>query len=774
MTDWPARGRKSPNFWDTDLKAYIDERDLSDADIAELIEDTGSDTHAAIIEAIGENDTSDEDIATFIEDDDSATRTSLEGLYDRKHTIVSSDYATLQEALDATPDGWTLWITKASYNVAAELTSVGKSIRVLSDGATLVQTADVTVLSVEGGFDPTIYSASAINTTVTATVDGQTRLATELTLTVAPPWARGDLIKLVSDDVIPGARPGTAGNNSRQGQFFHVWSVTGTTVVLLDRPRETMTTVVRAARLTEHQIEVSGLRFETTDYTNFNAGAFVIRSAYRPKVDIEFGHMGGACVSSVSNYVGKIKATIRGAQNESAAGHFGYGIIDQSGEFNEYEINAAAVRHAYTDDSSRLAAGSTAIRGFGRSYGNKVTGVAHGTTSSAWDTHSAARNIIFRDTISVGCLNAHGLRGRECKIYNSTVDFCDRVLWVFSEDDAAYNTESWGHEIDGITAKNMRSGASLETMAFELNLTGLAAGTRETRSTRIKNVTLDGIVMDAAYVKNATVRFQNMNVSAAPTVVNGTCVFRAINANIDTRRVRADYSLNTAGTTMRLWYASTSASLITGGDVQWVYPTGVESRIERIITSDSVSTKYVIEDVLVSFKPSNTHSLASSSSRINWLADATGENSGWLVSTGASVAGATLAAQLAYSLNPIVNVRADPSGSNRVMAKFNDGAFRGQELVIRNTGSANTVTIGHGDGTYNTNNIASADEVLAINQEARWRWDGTTWFQTLTARGTGWVSSDGSFGLPAPTGIGPEHVVVANALSDIRYNGVSL
>lgn len=36
------------------------------------------------------------------------------------------------------------------------------------------------------------------------------------------------------------------------------------------------------------------------------------------------------------------------------------------------------------------------------------------------------------------------------------------------------------------------------------------------------------------------------------------------------------------------------------------------------------------------------------------------------------------------------------------------------------------------------------------------------------------VSTDGSFSLPAPTGVGGEFVVTANVLDDIRFDGVSL
>lgn len=36
------------------------------------------------------------------------------------------------------------------------------------------------------------------------------------------------------------------------------------------------------------------------------------------------------------------------------------------------------------------------------------------------------------------------------------------------------------------------------------------------------------------------------------------------------------------------------------------------------------------------------------------------------------------------------------------------------------------------------------------------------------------VSTDASFGLPAPTGVGGEFVITANVLDDIRYDGNSL
>lgn len=38
----------------------------------------------------------------------------------------------------------------------------------------------------------------------------------------------------------------------------------------------------------------------------------------------------------------------------------------------------------------------------------------------------------------------------------------------------------------------------------------------------------------------------------------------------------------------------------------------------------------------------------------------------------------------------------------------------------------------------------------------------------------GFVSTDASFGLPAPSGVGAEFVIVADALTEIRFNGTNV
>ena len=134
---------------------------------------------------------------------------------------VANDTTALQNAINATPAGGTLFIPPGRYLVRTTLAVAGKAITIEASGAVLVQDADVDVLRITGTFE-TIYDVSALTAT-TITVDATAGVnALTLTTSSATGWARGDVVKLVADDEVPGARPTADTTKCRVGQFFHV------------------------------------------------------------------------------------------------------------------------------------------------------------------------------------------------------------------------------------------------------------------------------------------------------------------------------------------------------------------------------------------------------------------------------------------------------------------------------------------------------------------------------------------------------------------------
>lgn len=340
---------------------------------------------------------------------------------------VADDTAIFQAAVDAASDGATLVIPSGKVSrFAGTVTVTNKNLVIEGYGATIIQDSNVPLFNFVGTYGPTL-AVSAITTVTRAengTPGGDTSV---LTLTTPVAWKHGDVVKLVSDDVIPEARPGSGGNESRLGEFATVREVTngGLTVALGGLLRETFATNIRVALTSTKSVDFVGITFKVADpdsTTRTTSLVNVFRMAWPSVKDCRVESATGPAFIFASCYGYRVRNTeVVFNRNDPANNIYGYGVLDNSSSFGNVEnLQVAYVRHAWTDDTNRIPANSSDLTHYGRSYGATINGTAQGTALAAWDTHQAGAGHTFLNCLSVNSHSAYGvqIRGRNHRVIN--------------------------------------------------------------------------------------------------------------------------------------------------------------------------------------------------------------------------------------------------------------------------------------------------------------------------------------------------------------------
>ncbi|QDH93511.1 minor tail protein [Gordonia phage Verity] len=390
--------------------------------------------------------------------------------FDIDATGVSDSAAGVRAALAATPEGGTL-LLPGTIRLSSGVAVTNRSVTIQVEG-TVNSDAGVAPFTFSASPE-TIYPVSALVATTITNETGVTQAALSLTLASTPPWKRGDAVKLFADDEVPGARLGDGVIESRFGQYHVVQSVSGTTVVLIGSLRDPCTMNVRVTRMPRHAVALTG------------SGVFgqigipiTFRHLRAPQIKARILGSGGQGILLQGCYQPRAQVSIDDAPDNGTV--VGYGLIDNSGANGVFDIHASRVRHAYTDDTPRIAAGSTEVWKYGRSFAHRVAGSAAGTSNTAWDTHAASEGVHF-DCIAVDCIGIVGLRGR-----NHTGRFKGwrpaKSSWkFFSEPNRG--TWSHGHDIE-IDVYDPPAGYPVGSVILNDGTGFATAGVRETRPSR--------------------------------------------------------------------------------------------------------------------------------------------------------------------------------------------------------------------------------------------------------------------------------------------------
>ncbi|NKU87685.1 hypothetical protein GS884_08880 [Rhodococcus hoagii] len=257
-----------------------------------------------------------------------------------------------------------------------------RTLTIESYGVTYTKATDGAIFSSAATVD-TVYPVTAL-AAVTVN-DENTAPGQRLTVSGSTGWSRGDIVQLVSDDVLPGGLPGNGTNEYRCGQHFMVHAASTGTVDLLGTLYDPMSTNIRVHRMRRHRVVFRGGRFTKTGggvtvaFTRLVAPDSPTPSSTR-RVDKRSR-------SRAASAGAQTTSSSRMPRTSPTSGIFGYGIMNMS-QLLGPRLSAPhhRVRHAYTNDNTALPAGSTQFHLYGRPFANVVSdSVAIGTDNSAWD-----------------------------------------------------------------------------------------------------------------------------------------------------------------------------------------------------------------------------------------------------------------------------------------------------------------------------------------------------------------------------------------------------
>lgn len=631
-------------------------------------------------------------------------------------TGVNDSSQALQAAVDATPSGGELVVPAGSYRIDTTINVDNKSMQISCYGCHFTKSTPGKVFNFKASTE-TIYSVSAL--TVATAIEETSQDAVRLTISGTPNWSRGDIVKLVADDVLVGVRPGSNGNESRTGQFMVVHSSGTDTVELLGTLRDPFTTNIRVARLARHWVSIEGGTF-----THPSTGGVVgFTQLIAPRIsNIDITSSNGeviafnGCVAYQADDI-----LINYATNDPASGIYGYGILDNASAYGKVRgLHAMRVRHAFTDDTQRIAANSVALTFYGRTFGTIISdsrGVA--CSQSAWSTHAAAESVSFVNCDAIDCYTFAGLRGRNHGIYGGNAIDCYLGFSIFSED---MDTDSYGHIVDGLQLIRPK-----RSYVVEVNLNPVSK-TREQRASHIRNLSVEGMAAPLINVYNGTLRISGITATAAATLPKDTGVLRLRNSVVEGRSVDIDWRSNTSGATLR--FASVegaSVSELRLDDVAFRFSESVRTRLHRMVSVDPTNAGSIVRlgSVELSGKPAVISDVLAAGSCIEWVAGA--DSAAYVALATTAIENPLSTAQVAYTLAPQVTMKLHASDGPRTLAALPASQRKGQRLVIFSS-STGPITIPHSMAAK-IQLASGADLVLAPNQTVSLFWDETCWRQ---------------------------------------------
>lgn len=658
---------------------------------------------------------------------------------------TTDDTAAIQAAIDAAPPKSVVWFELGKiYALYAPLTNSGKSIHLRGVGAKLASKTHAAQIDFTGSWG-TVYPVSAI-AAGTVTHNSETRAVLNLTVTGTLPYLRGDVVKVYADDVIPGARPGSGGLESRVGQFADVYSSTsGNLAVLVRELLDPMTTNIRVSKLNDITVSLEGLVFDTDEALMNDGGksnCITFTDIMAPRIsNVEIRNSTAQAIQLNSCYAYRVTdVEINDSNDDTPNAQFGYGIIDNSCSHGIIEgLTANFVRHAYSDDSPRIATSSGPSL-YGRTYNNTIiNGTSYGTSNTSWDTHAASQGIRFINCVALGSGGpGFALRGRKHVISGGMVGAGrDYGVYVFSE--SGLDTDSWGHTIENV---------DIEAPQYPV-LFGIQKGTnaRETRKSYLSNIRIKKPNDLALWFVNATVQIANITIDDIQMTTSASANIKLDNAKVMTGGsggVSQAYKSGLANNSPMGIQLVNASDLQIGNLYADINGTTNGTRFAAYVTAGAPfdGTGFSTSVYRIGGAGSGGITFTSNPAGVaNFGTDHTDSYIGYM-----TPAGNALGISSAYVPFTQANVTATRHQVSRLTAPhitwagnvtaltaittLRGGRFNGQQLTIANTGTAN-ITISH-DPTEKITTSTGATVTLTPGQRALFFWDGPnglTWRQ---------------------------------------------
>lgn len=342
---------------------------------------------------------------------------------------VTDDTTAIQAALDANS---AIVFPSGTYKCGL-ITSTGSSKTILGMGdVTIIQTSASGLFAFTGGWEWAETISSIATNSVNVAYSGQTTnnmYVSQITLANARTLTRGDVVKVISDDELTGANPGSGSLKKRQGEFGIVTvDSSSTTVTLTSALRDTYTTSPLLVKLKNVSFKITNITiYVDSSILNSSSGTgtdtILIKAARDCIVEnckIHDLFSKGIKMATVNSKISK--CTFYNLADQPTQNHYGYAIEDHSSfGLVVSDCHASNVRHAFTTTTDAIAVATTTYEDYGRSSGARVIGcTAEGTSSSSFDTHEESIDILFNSCRAYGA-ESYGFSARG---YGVTFDNC--------------------------------------------------------------------------------------------------------------------------------------------------------------------------------------------------------------------------------------------------------------------------------------------------------------------------------------------------------------
>lgn len=578
----------------------------------------------------------------------------------------------------------------------------------------------------------TTYNVTAVAATTVADPSGNSLVATALTIASPPAWVKGDIVKVFSDDIMAGVRPGTGGDQPRAGQFAEVFSVGASTVTVLGPLLgDTYATNVRVAKLNPITARIEGGTFDAPAAQLAGAsvaGMLNFKDLLRPKlVDAKVLNSCNAAISINSCYEAVVEnPSVDHAVDDPTNSRYGYGIIDNSSWGTVVRSpRMKLVRHGFTTGAATIAAGDANPGSYGRTFYPTVeNGLCSSPSSAAWDTHSEAWGARFSNCRAINARVGFQLRGAYCVIEGSRAEKCNTDINIFTE---SAGGASYGHVINNhVSIDN-----AYRIIDYQVNVAGSpSAGVLDTRYSYINGLVATGAQRQIIETLNSTVRFAYPQIEFAATVSSNINLIMQTNSVVEGLGGVFDFRKNTAGTGIDIFEAASgSLCLLKWPNLRILNLSAHGSSLTRVIRG--VSNYTVDVSCQITYRLSGASVMGDGYGTVSifeWIAENNADNSEYRLSSGSAIAAQAGATWIRQTRQRSLLHECQPAGGAYTLYDLPTGQARGTRLIIMNTSATGTVVVPHG-GTSLTNLTGAANLTLNPGQSVTLVWLAAVWQQ---------------------------------------------
>jgi hypothetical protein len=627
-----------------------------------------------------------------------------------------------------------------TYNISSTVSITDKDIDFDGNGCSFQIVGDTSLLAAKAAYTNVTNITNIDNTTTVDLSNGTVTLLNEVTtLTVASTtgYAVGKLVKVFSDNLIPGEDPA---ENRKLAEFARVSAIGSGTIQLYSRLRNTYTTNPRVAIHNEtYQFSMRNfyVKGQVSPDITWSSPYVTVTGYYKPYLErITATNLVERFLRLVSCYepvtrdlTGKV---IRTSLTYDA---FGY-LIQEVGCFNGRHYNPSGfdVRHVY----SCSAAAATDLTAFVENYGGTVgTTVIGGTgfncKTAAFEAHADAEDVTFIACIAeyaysgeIGNPAGFGFRGRRTRALGCTAIGGNGYNFLADYADANNSRDHEVIDCKFIANPNQTGGANGDLAGF------LASGVSGGRVTGIRVVNPTAIQKGQANpifeATEADMLVIEPNIKASQSGASTGRIFEVNgNASISIRGGDLDYT-GATGTQLRTARVTSSSATILIDGLRMNVPVTVLTALVQFV---NVSGTAYIKNILTNRAPSTASGvIVGSGSPVYGIDYTVRSTTTELISASLSTlavtysSGTTQTVDIDHRMSPTIFVEATVSTTGIQINNISAGMFFGQLMFIRNLPtSTNTLQLTTGANRINI----STNETIAIGRGFSLRWNGTDW-----------------------------------------------